>query len=129
MNTKKLNFFFLRLPLAISLLGHGLVRLPKLEAFSQWMVGSMEKSVLPAALIVPFSYALPIIEAAVGLLLLIGFQVRYTLYAGLALMAILVFGSSAIENWGAIEAQLIHAIYFGVLLWWHERYHVAGIPK
>ncbi|WP_036602355.1 MauE/DoxX family redox-associated membrane protein [Olivibacter sitiensis] len=121
MDTKKLNFFFLRLPLAISLLGHGLVRLPKLQAFSEWMVGSMEKSVLPAALVTPFSYALPIIEAAIGLLLLIGFQLRYTFYAGLALMSILILGSSSIENWGAIEAQLIHAVYFAVLLWWHEK--------
>lgn len=129
MDTKKTNFFFLRLPLAISLLGHGLVRLPKLQAFSEWMVGSMEKSVLPAALVTPFSYALPVIEAIVGLFLLIGFQVRYTLYAGLVLMSILILGSSSIENWGAIEAQLIHAAYFGVLLWWYERYSFADAQK
>jgi hypothetical protein len=30
----KTAFFFLRLPVAISLLGHGLVRLPKLQTFS-----------------------------------------------------------------------------------------------
>lgn len=127
MTTNKLNFFFFRLPLAVSLLGHGLVRLPKLHAFSEWMVSSMEKSVLPVVLITPFSYILPVVEAAIGILLLVGFQVKYTLYAGLTLMGILVLGSSSIENWGAIEAQLIHAIYFGVLLWWYEKHETAYI--
>ncbi len=115
------SFFFLRLPLAISMLGHGLVRLPKLSGFSNWMVESMEKSVLPSILILPFSYILPFAEAVIGILLLIGIQTRYTIYAGLAVMSILILGSSSIENWGAIEAQLIHAIYFGALLWCLER--------
>lgn len=77
----KTAFFFLRLPLAISLLGHGLVRLPKLQTFSNWMVTSMEKSAIPTTLLIPFSYALPIIEAALGILLLIGFKIKYMLYA------------------------------------------------
>lgn len=120
MNNRKLSFFFLRLPIAISLLGHGLVRLPKLQVFSEWMVGSMEQSAIPDVLIIPFSYILPFVETLIGLLLLTGFQVRYTLYAGLTLMGILVIGSSSIENWGAVEAQLIHAVYLGGLLWWYE---------
>lgn len=127
MDTKKLNFFFLRLPLAISMLGHGLVRLPKLTVFSNWMVETMENSILPSALIVPFSYALPILEAIIGIFLLIGVQFRYTVYAGLALMGILILGSSSIENWSAVQAQLLHAIYFGILLWWYERYHFVKL--
>ena len=39
MNGKhKYGYFFLRLPIAMSLLGHGLVRLPKLQGFSNWIV-------------------------------------------------------------------------------------------
>ncbi|WP_211316555.1 hypothetical protein U0035_02660 [Niabella yanshanensis] len=52
MNHFKTAFFFLRLPVAISLLGHGLVRLPKLAGFSSWMVTTMDKSAIPPALIV-----------------------------------------------------------------------------
>lgn len=126
MKTNVLNFFFLRIPLAISLLGHGLVRLPKLRTFSGWMITSMEKSILPVSLVIPFSYALPFIEALTGLCLLIGFRIRYTLYTGLVLMSILILGSSAIENWQAIEAQLIHAIYFGLLLWWYDKHSYQG---
>ncbi|WP_027384177.1 DoxX family membrane protein [Epilithonimonas caeni] len=118
----KTTYFFLRLPIAISLLGHGLVRLPKLEMFSNWMVTSMEKSVIPSFMIVPFSYVLPIVEFLIGLLLLIGFQTRYIIYSGLTLMSVLILGSASIENWSAIEAQLLHSVYLGGLLWFYEKY-------
>ena len=87
----KTVFFFLRLPIAVSLLGHGLVRLPKLEAFTNWLVTTMEKSVIPDFLIVPFGYFLPIAEFLIGLSLLIGFKMKYSLFAGLALMSVLIF--------------------------------------
>lgn len=119
-STKSLCFF-LRLPIALSLLGHGLVRLPKLQTFSEWMVGSMSKSAIPEVLIVPFSYGLPVLEAIIGMWLLIGIQMRVALYAAISLMSILIVGSCSIENWGAIEAQLIHAVYLGGLLVWCER--------
>ncbi|MCG2613240.1 DoxX family membrane protein [Terrimonas sp. NA20] len=125
MTNFKSTFFFLRLPIAVSMLGHGLVRLPKLAGFSQWMRESMQKSVLPDSIITPFSYALPFAEAIIGVLLLIGVFFRYTIYAGLLLMSVLILGSASIENWGAIEAQLIHAICFGALLWWHDKYKPA----
>jgi len=117
MKNFKTTFFFLRLPVAVSLAGHGLVRLPKLRTFSEWMVSSMEKSVLPDFMIIPFSYILPIAEAVLGLMLLFGFQIKYTLYAALVFMSILILGSCSIENWSAIEAQLIHSVYLFALLW------------
>lgn len=118
----KTTFFFLRLPVAVSLLGHGLVRLPKLQTFSEWMLTTMEKSAIPSALIVPFSYILPIAEAILGILLLINFKTKYTLYASLALMSILIFGSCSIENWSAIESQLLHSFYLFGLFWFYEKF-------
>ncbi|WP_051289206.1 MauE/DoxX family redox-associated membrane protein [Chryseobacterium daeguense] len=88
----KTAFFFLRLPVAVSMLGHGLVRLPKLNAFSDWMVTTMEKSVIPSSLIIPFSYFLPVAEVIIGILLLINFKIKYTFYAALVLMSILILG-------------------------------------
>lgn len=123
----KTIFFFLRLPIAISLLGHGLVRLPKLATFSNWMVTTMEKSAIPDFLIVPFSYVLPIAEALIGLSLLVGFQTKYTLFAGLALMSLLIFGSSSIENWSAIESQLLHSFYLFGLVWFWQKYKPESI--
>ncbi|NGF55483.1 DoxX family protein [Parapedobacter sp. SGR-10] len=122
MKNFKITFFFLQLPIAISLLGHGLVRLPKLTAFAEGMVSSMESSVLPSGLVLAFGYILPVVEAVLGAALLIGFQTRYILYGALALMGVLVLGSSTIENWGAVQAQLVHGIYLGFLLWFYEQY-------
>ncbi|WDF67930.1 DoxX family protein [Sphingobacterium oryzagri] len=118
MDKNKISFFFLRLPIAVSLLGHGMVRLPKLAAFSAWMLDTMEKSFLPQGLILPFSFALPILEFIIGIALLFRAGIQYSIYAGLLLMTVLIFGSCSIENWAAIEAQLLHAIYlFGLLLY------------
>lgn len=118
----KTAFFFLRLPIAISLLGHGLVRIPKLHTFSEWMVTTMEKSMIPKLIIVPFGYVLPIVEAILGILLLINFKTKYTLYLALVLMSILIFGSCSIENWSAIEAQLLHSFYLLGLFWFYEKF-------
>lgn len=118
----KTIFFFLRLPVAISLAGHGLVRLPKLQTFTEGMVKSMEKSAIPEALITLFGYVLPFLEAIIGISLLIGFKPKLTIYSAIALMSILILGSSSIENWSAIEAQLLHSLYLFVLLWFYLKY-------
>ena len=118
----KTIFFFLRLPVAISLAGHGLVRLPKLQTFTEGMVKSMEKSAIPEALITPFGYVLPFLEAIIGISLLIGFKPKLTIYSAIALMSILILGSSSVENWSAIEAQLLHSLYLFALLWFYLKY-------
>lgn len=115
------SLFFIRLPLAVSMVGHGVVRLPKLQSFTGWMVAEMEKSVLPQALILPFSYGLPFAETVIGLLLLLGFRLQWTLFSGLILMALLILGSCSIENWNAVGVQLIHSFYFVMLLVLYEQ--------
>lgn len=114
MNTT--TFVLLRLAVAASMLGHGLVRLPKLQVFSNWMMGTFEKSMLPAAMVKPFSLALPVAEFAIGLLLLAGLWTRPALIAGGIVMFLLIFGTALIENWEAIPGQLIHAAFFALLL-------------
>ena len=106
----------LRLAIGASMFGHGLVRLPKLAGFSSWMVGSFEKSMLPLSLVRPFSYALPILEFTVGLLLITGLFTKVSLIAGALIMVALIFGTTLIESWDAITSQLIHAAFFAVLL-------------
>lgn len=114
MNTT--SYVLLRLAIGASMLGHGLVRLPKLDGFSKWMVGSFEKSLLPGVLITPFSYALPVAEFVIGLLLVAGLFTRPALIAGGLVMVLLIFGTAMIENWEAIPSQLMHAAFFAVLL-------------
>ena len=109
-------FLILRLAIAISMLGHGLVRLPKLTTFSQWMIGSFEKTMLPKTLVVAFSYALPFAEFTVGLLLLSGLFTKPAVIAGAMLMLLLLLGTTMVENWEAIPSQLVHIIFFVILL-------------
>ncbi|RAJ76522.1 thiosulfate dehydrogenase [quinone] large subunit [Chitinophaga dinghuensis] len=109
-------YLLLRFAIAASMLGHGLVRLPKLNGFSAWMVQSFEKSMLPHALVLPFSYVLPIAEFIIGLLLLVGLGTRIALIAGGIVMATLIFGSALIESWDYITGQLVHAAFFAILL-------------
>jgi thiosulfate dehydrogenase (quinone) large subunit len=110
------SYLLLRLAVGASMIGHGLVRLPKLHAFSNWMVGGFEKSILPKVLVVPFSYALPIAEFLIGLLLIVGLFTRQSLTFGGIVMIILIFGTAMIENWDALPSQLIHIAFFALLL-------------
>lgn len=111
-----LTFVLLRLAVGMSMFGHGLVRIVKLPKFSAWMIGQFEKSILPEALVTPFSYLLPIIEFGIGVLLLIGLFTKQALIIGGITMALLIFGSSMIEEWGAIPSQMIHTFFFAILL-------------
>lgn len=98
------------------MLGHGFVRIFKLKAFSDGMVSNFEESMLPEIIVLPFSYVLPFAELIVGILLIIGLWTRKALVTGGFIMVILIFGSSMIENWGAIPSQLIHSAFFALLL-------------
>ncbi|MDQ0110420.1 thiosulfate dehydrogenase [quinone] large subunit [Chitinophaga terrae (ex Kim and Jung 2007)] len=109
-------FLLLRLAVATSMLGHGLVRIPKIKVFSQWMIGAFEKSMLPKALILPFSYGLPVAELIIGLLLLTGLGTRMVSVAGATVMLMLIFGSAMIENWEAIPSQMIHLLFFAAII-------------
>ncbi len=105
---KPLPYLLLRLLLGMSFFGHGLVRLPKLAKFSGWMVESFSDSMLPEALVTPFSYTLPVAEFITGVLLLAGLFTKAALAAAAFIMITLIFGSSMIEVWDSIPSQLIH---------------------
>ncbi|GEP89496.1 thiosulfate dehydrogenase [quinone] large subunit [Chitinophaga terrae (ex Kim and Jung 2007)] len=109
-------YLLLRLGVGLSFFGHGLVRLPKLSGFSAWMLKSFEHSMLPASLVAPFSYALPIAEFIIGLLLILGLFTRLSLIAGCIVTLALIFGTTMIENWDALPSQFIHLGLLEVLL-------------
>ena len=109
-------FLLLRLAIAASMFTHGLVRLPKLDKFSAWMIGNFEKSMIPKFMVLPFSYTLPIAEFLIGLLLILGIFTKPALIAGSVVMIMLLSGTGMIENWEAIPSQLIHIAFFAILL-------------
>jgi thiosulfate dehydrogenase [quinone] large subunit len=112
----KTSYLILRMAIGTSMMGHGLVRLPKLSTFSTWMTGSFKNSMLPSVLVLPFSYLLPFAEFGIGVLILIGLFSRLAFMAGALVMVMLIFGTCMVENWEAIPSQLIHVVFFAFLL-------------
>ena len=128
MDNKAIVYLLLRLGVGMSMFGHGLVRLPKLQGFSNWMMKSFENAMLPSSLVLPFSYALPIAEFLIGALLLIGLFTRFSLIAGAIVMILLIFGTTMVENWDALPTQLIHLGLMEVLLLFVQ-YNYCSVDK
>jgi len=125
---KKEQFTYLleRLPIGMSFFGHGLERLPKLAAFSNGMVASFSKSILPAALVSPFGYVLPILEFLTGILLLLGLFTRFAIVLGAVIMLALIFGSCMIEQWNNVFTQIIYGAYLA-LLFYFVQYNAISV--
>src|SRR5260370_30739386 len=73
---RRLAYLMLRFTLALSILMHGLVRLPHLSAFADGLVKLFAETPLPAAMVRPFAVSLVFVEAIVGLLILLGLWTR-----------------------------------------------------
>ena len=116
MKNRILGYFIMRLIIGVNLFVHGLVRLPKLQGFSHWMVKHFEKSMLPTILVKPFSLSIPFIELIIGLLLILGLKTEKTILAALTLMLFLVFGSCITETWDWAAYQMIYGIFLYILL-------------
>lgn len=124
MNTQ-VAYLIVRVAVGVSMLGHGLVRLPKLQGFSAWMLKTFENSLLPEIMVLPFSYALPIAEFLLGILLVLGLFTRIASIVGAMVMILLIFGTTLIENWGALVPQFIHVAFFAFLVQYIDRNSLA----
>ena len=127
-NNPKTTYLLARLPVAMSMFGHGLERIPKLQEFSTHLVGQFSKSILPAALVTQFSYILPFPELSTGLLLILGLFTRFGCILGVLIMLALIFGSSMIEQWENVFTQIIYGAYFAMLYYFavYNRYSIDG---
>jgi len=120
MRKESFTYLLARLPIGMSFFGHGLERLPKLDAFSHGMAASFSKSILPEVLVLPFGYVLPVLELLTGILLLLGLFTRFAAVLGVALMLALIFGSSMIEQWNNVFTQIIYGAYLALLFYFAE---------
>ncbi|PXY01823.1 DoxX family protein [Marinifilum breve] len=113
---KELAFLLARVTMGINLLGHGLVRLPKLFDFKIWMLNSFQDTLLPASLVGVWASVLPFLELSIGILITAGLFTRKAIAGGAIIILILVFGSCLKENWEWVSFQMIYALYFFFLM-------------
>src|SRR5579863_6122533 len=113
---RKLGYLVLRFLLGLSIFMHALVRLPHLQEFADGLVKMFADTALPAMLVHAFGLALVFVEAAVGLLLLLGLWTLEALLVGSATMALLVFGTALRSDWNIVAIQLLYALIYAVLL-------------
>lgn len=114
MNTtpKQTALALLRITMGINLLGHGLVRIPKISGFRDWMVTQFGNSILPEWTIYSWASILPFIELSIGILLILGLFTYRASIVGAIVIAVLIFGSCLIENWEWAGAQMVYALFF-----------------
>ena len=113
---RKLAYFILRFTLGVSILMHGLVRLPHLSAFADGMVRQFAETPLPATIVRPFALSLVFVEAIDGLLLLLGLWTRWALVLGTLFMASLVFGTALRSDWNTLAIQMLYASIYSALI-------------
>jgi thiosulfate dehydrogenase [quinone] large subunit len=117
MTNRQLAWHAMRLTLGLNILLHGLVRLPHLGAFVDGLVKMFADTPLPVAMVIPFGYVLPVAEAILGALLIVGRGLRYTVLAGMALMAVLEFGTALRSDWSTLSLQLGYSAIYALLLY------------
>ena len=112
----ELAFVVGRVLVGINLLGHGLVRLPKVPAFRAWMVTFFQGTMLPGWLVAPFATAIPYVEFGLGLLLISGLLTKPALVVAAAVLGMLLLGSCLKEQWESVGAQMVYALAYVLLL-------------
>src|SRR6185369_5130409 len=91
---RRIGYLLMRLAVGFSLLGHGLVRIPKLAGFHAHLTSDFTHSILPMTLVSAAGYALPFVEFCIGAMVVVGLLTKLGLIAGVLSMTILVFGST-----------------------------------
>ena len=117
MNDKVLAYTLFRLFMGINMLMHGAVRLgSNYGEFVQATLNQFAETWLPVWLVTVEASVIPGVEIAIGALLLIGYQTRWAIVAGIALLSTLLFGMIVLQNWEIVSRHLVYALCFYLLL-------------
>ncbi len=111
-------YTILRLSFGANIMLHGVSRLMAGHAaFLAYLTHYFEKTpLIPASVLPMFATALPPVETALGLLLLLGVGTRFSLIAGSLVMAALVVGTNLAQDWNVAGLQLIYCFIYYYLL-------------
>jgi thiosulfate dehydrogenase (quinone) large subunit len=105
-----------RVGLGLNIALHGLVRLPHLRSFAEGLQQQFAATMLPGSMVLLTGFGIPIAEAIIGLLLLLGLFLRVALIAGLVLMFVLMAGVCLLQKWDIAGLQLNYVAYYAALL-------------
>lgn len=126
---KSQAYLLARLPIGMSFLGHGLVRIPKISGFAEGMAYNLTDTVLPQKLVLVFSYVHLLVKLILGVLLLGGIAIRKSSAFEVILMCVLIFGSSLIEIWSGVSIQMFYGLYFVGLFLWADHNDIAILNR
>jgi thiosulfate dehydrogenase [quinone] large subunit len=74
------------------------------------------KGWLPLPLVAAVGFAIPPIEFAIGILIIVGLLLRPALIVGMPLMCVLTFGTCLIQQWSVASEQLIYVAFYAALI-------------
>jgi thiosulfate dehydrogenase [quinone] large subunit len=120
------SYLLARLPVGMSMFGHGFERIPKLQGFVAHMTAPFGKTMLPMSLVTLFAQVLPFFELLTGILVLLGLFTRFGCILGVVIMLALIFGSCLLEQWENVFTQIIYGAYFALLYYFapYNRYSI-----
>jgi thiosulfate dehydrogenase (quinone) large subunit len=114
---RSLAYALLRVTLGLNIFMHGTSRLMAgIGSFVSGMIEMFQNTALPTAVVVPFGYVLPWLEAGLGVLIIIGLRTREVLVAGALLMLALTFGTTLRQDWDVAGLQLLYSAVYTALI-------------
>jgi thiosulfate dehydrogenase [quinone] large subunit len=125
-NDKSLAYALLRIAFGVNLTGHGLIRIYNgVGTFATTTAEHLTKSPLPHNFTLGFSYAIPFVEAILGLTLILGVFTRIALVCGAVFMMVLTIGVASNQQWDVASQQLLYSVVFFLLLFLIEHNTLA----
>jgi thiosulfate dehydrogenase [quinone] large subunit len=126
MNHKSVAYALLRIAFGINFAGHGLIRIYNgVGSFAATTAEHLAKSPLPHSFTLGFSYAIPFLEAILGLTLILGVFTRISLVCGAVFMMALTIGVTSNQQWDIAGQQLLYSAIFFLLLYLIEHNALA----
>lgn len=130
---RAIAILLLRVALGLDILLHGITRLfiGGLDAFVNSTVAQFQHTVLPLWQVRAFATAIPFLEFAIGLFLIAGLALRWTIIAGAALMLALEFGTAMRSDWAVVSSQLLYSLLYSALLFCraYDTYSLDSLRK
>lgn len=117
MTNEQIGYLIFRLTMGVNMFVHGANRIfGDWKGFVDGIVERFQATILPEVLTMGFAWSIPVIEFAVGVLLILGILTRYALALGGLLIIGLMFGMCLLQKWSVVGDQLLYAVAFFLLL-------------